>query len=1182
MTPALVHTFLQLSLLLAMGGVSGPKHGTPLTRNFNVVDYGAEAQNWAITQDDAGVMYFGNNAGVLMYNGVEWQLVPISNHAMVNTIEIAKDGTVFVGGSGDFGYLERTPTGEPIYHSLGQTLKNEDRVFGKVWNIHITSHGTYFRARERMFRYDGQRVEVLPYRSHIRSAQFADAVIYNGRQFGLWVMDEKGTRLLPHTQELFGESKGSIILPLTETSVLLAVRGMGLFEYNLSPFMSDGAFKASFDPQAPGPQPWANEIDAYLKENRFYTAAVLDNGFAFGTRKGGVVITNRQGRLLWLINRDSGLLVNRVRAVYQDKQKNIWVALNNGLALAEINNPLSLFPGGISSHEGVIEIADFENRLYVGAHNGLFFLDEHGQFQLMNEGESGFWTFYKHKGRLLTTSKSVYEINGSKVQAIHTPKPTTTTIFSIGSSPRFPNHLFIGNRDGIRVLKTNSLQGKPLEIVTDFHLEGLHEEIRRIEADAKGNLWLSTRLSGLIYLELNQDDLRMSRAYRFGKDHGLPRLDSCKMLRINGRWRVATKQGIYRLAQTDRAQTKPGNIRFVPDPEFNRFQGKHVNQILEDTQQRTWVTTNKGVGYFERNQMHEQVWHDQPFKRIGEGLVHIASDDTIWVDSPLGLYRLPGDIGHMPSYPFHTQIHRVTVNEKLVYGGFGEPGMDHDSQTDLNLSDEVRGGTVSFHFNATFYENSGANRYRFFLEGYDKQWSDWSKETYTNYTNLKGGSYRFHVQAMNLYDQLGTIAGVDLQIPKPWFQTSFAYFIFGLGLLGLLACIVITTATFQKKRHEKRRQLELKQQELQKFDALGRLAGGIAHDFNGILATIYGFTHHIEKATRTIPGMALPFEEIEKAGKRGRDLVRQILAFSRGEKPRQKLLNAGAELNKALDLAQITLPPGVHLIRRIDADAGWLKGNPTRCHQVVLNLFRNAVQALDGQPGSVEVGLDTTIGFHGEKKLRVWVRDDGVGMDTETQNHLFEPFYTNRRRGEGTGLGLWVVHSIVTSMEGTISVSSSPGKGCLIEMFFKKQAPPAAAEEKSLHNLPKGRGQRVLWIDSSKQRLREGILLLRTLGYKAGGALIHELPLSDFEREPDSLDLIVMGCDEEPVQGQALLARIRDLRPDIPVICWVTKKGQDLRGFQGKLEGPLAPKSLAQVVFNAFSINTNWDKGAIT
>lgn len=1175
--------FLFSGLLSGTQSASTPDPGIPLIRNYTVLDYGAEAQNWAIAQDPSGILYFGNNHGVLMFDGTQWDLISIANHSMVTALEVDDSGRLYVGGAGEFGYLKPDSLGRPMYVSLSDSLVGEAGIFGKVWNVHATNHGVYFRARERMFRFDGEQLEVLPLLSHKRSSAFANAIIFNGRDNGLWVVDEKGTRLLPHTREILSPGSGTLVLALNETTLLLAVRDYKFFTYDVAPFLENGSFKATFQDDVIGPVPWENEIEAYLLQRRLYMATATKDGFAFGTRNGGIVITDRQGKLSRILNRDHGLFDHRIHALAQDHHGNLWTALNNGLAQIEINSPFALFPSGNGSHEGVISIGNFNRQLYLGAHNGLFHQDANGIFTLIDEGTRGYWSFFPYKGRLLTASNEIFEIHGSQFQIIETNHPKKLTTYCMGTSPRFPDHLFTGNRDGIRVIRTGSAEQRPLQVTEDFYLQGLHEEIRRITPDELGNLWLSTRLDGLIYLQFSGDDPRDFRIFRYGRREGLERLDHCKIARIGDDWKIATRNGVYHFDPSINRMDAPEDIRFLPDPAFERFKNQTIYQLFEDGAQRTWVITNREMGYFAKNKEGSgSIWHGDLLNRIGEGYLHITPDNELWIDASMGLYHYTGDFKPSPRTSFQTLIRSVSTHNQLLDGGFPRSNPDsHKSWPVLALSQDNMGGGVSFSYSASFFVQSEANRFRYILEGYDKGWSDWSKETHTNYTNLPGGTYRFRVESKNLYHQRGSIATVEIAVPYPWYHTSWAYAVFGLGLLTLLLGAVFTTAVFQKRRNERRRQYEIKQQEIQKFETLGRLAGGIAHDFNGILATIYGFTHHIEKATREMPGVSLPFEEIEKAGKRGKDLVSQILAFSRGDKPQEKLLSAGPELHRALNLAQVTMPPKVTLIRRIDRQAGWIKGDPTRLYQVVVNLFRNAVQALDGQAGTIEVGLRRIAVSRGSATLHFWVKDTGTGMDDDTQRHLFEPFYTNRRRGEGTGLGLWVVHGIVQTMGGTIEVNSTLGVGSVFHIHFPSHPQPVL-EEATIANLPKGQGQRILWIDSAKQRLREGILLLRQLDYKASGALMHEVPLADLERQPQAHDLIVLGGHQDTGQTQSFLARIRELRPDIPVICCVAKKDSKLKGFQAQLEEPISPQPLAQALINAFSIKPRWKKGVIS
>ena len=252
--------------------------------------------------------------------------------------------------------------------------------------------------------------------------------------------------------------------------------------------------------------------------------------------------------------------------------------------------------------------------------------------------------------------------------------------------------------------------------------------------------------------------------------------------------------------------------------------------------------------------------------------------------------------------------------------------------------------------------------------------------------------------------------------------------------------------TERKRAEEEKRRLQLQLFQIQKLEALGTLAGGIAHDFNNLLSVIIGFT---ELATDEVPtdGMARRnLEEVSRASRRAKALVQQLLTFSRAGAPERSRVSLQLLVEETLRFLRASLPPTLQLSTHMDDTIEVVWGNASQLQQVVLNLCLNAAQAMEGQNGRLEVSLlrvavegtpsETLPSFPPGVYAELCIRDTGCGMTSEVQARIFEPFFTTKAIGEGSGLGLAVVHGIVTSHGGAIRVESQPGVGTTFQVYL--------------------------------------------------------------------------------------------------------------------------------------------------
>jgi len=393
---------------------------------------------------------------------------------------------------------------------------------------------------------------------------------------------------------------------------------------------------------------------------------------------------------------------------------------------------------------------------------------------------------------------------------------------------------------------------------------------------------------------------------------------------------------------------------------------------------------------------------------------------------------------------------------------------------------------------------------------------------------------------------------------------------------------VASDITALKEAEENKLKLEAQLRQAQKMEALGTLAGGIAHDFNNILYAMIGYT---ELAMNDLPEeqpARKHLDQVHQAGLRARDLVRQILSFSRQAEQEFKPLVLGPIIREVLKLLRSSLPATIEIRSELAAESETVLADPTRIHQMLMNLCTNAAQSMGRKGGLLEVALERVEVSRDQATeetelvpggwCRLTVRDTGRGMDEATLARIFEPFFTTKDIGQGTGLGLAVVHGIVKSHGGVIKAESRPGRGSRFQVYLPLledgpelfpapvQAPPPAGIE------------RILLVDDESDLVDFGREMLTRLGYQVTVRTSGLEALELFRAKPDRFDLVITDQTMPGLTGTELARRLLRIRPRTPVIlCTGFSEripAQETRGWgiRKLLRKPLIQQDLAQAI----------------
>ncbi len=342
------------------------------------------------------------------------------------------------------------------------------------------------------------------------------------------------------------------------------------------------------------------------------------------------------------------------------------------------------------------------------------------------------------------------------------------------------------------------------------------------------------------------------------------------------------------------------------------------------------------------------------------------------------------------------------------------------------------------------------------------------------------------------------------------------------------------------------RKLEDQLHHRNKMEAIGTLAGGIAHDFNNILSIISG---NVELALLDLPpdnpGRSC-IDNVLKAVQRAKGIVNQILSFSRRGESRKMPIDIRATVEEALMLLRASLPVSIKITKDIDRIKETVIADSTEIHQLVMNLFTNAADAMEDETGEIIIQMkkielslddlqkypDLTQGCY----VRLSVRDTGRGMDRATMERIFEPYFTTKRPGKGTGMGLAQCYGIVKGNKGAIQVDSEVGKGSAFEILLPCHGGAVSSPPGDRHQFSTGKGERVLFIDDEEGVAYVGGSMLERMGYNVVTETDPEKAFNLFKEEPKTFDLVITDMTMPGINGIQLIEKLRALRPDIPVI----------------------------------------------
>jgi len=927
------------------------------------------------------------------------------------------------------------------YVSLVPHLDEKYRNFSYVWRIHRTSEGIYFSTTKFIFLWDYEKIKVWKAEGSFATPLLCGNKIYIQQPgLGLFEMNNGALELIPGGN-LFSSQKIYVMVEFEPGKLLVGTGSDGFYLYH-------GGKITPFETSALN----------LVKENELSYGIRLSFGdFALATLRGGVFIVDSHGKLKHVFDKSSGLPDNTVWYIFEDFQGNLWLALNNGITKIEYGSPISIYNDKHSSLPGLaLSVVRHgpNNNLYAGTTNGLYYPDIQGKFRPVPGIPGQCWALLSIGNVLLAAAyNGVFQVENNSIRQI-----TREHSYCLLQSPADFNRIWVGKAHGLASLYLKTQNGPP-EVEQEF--ENMDFEIRTMVEDSKGNLWLGTPANGVLKIESPTRGTMMKPALavtRYHTAHGLPD-GQVRVFMAAGHLMFATRKGIFRFDEKNQV--------FIPDTSFgDEFaggeKGKSVFLVKEDRKKNAWIHSHASNIQAVAQPDGTFVLNQKPFLRVP--LAHVETiypdpyydEDVIWFASVDGLIRYDTRVKKNYDLPFHTLIREVVVNglplfynaEEFKYkeskGNYWKDNSPVFPYKDRNLR---------FHFAAPFFEAETQTRYQCLLEGYDDDWTTWSRESWKDYTNLDSGSYTFKVRAKNVYDTIGSEGVFQFKVLPPWYATWWAYLLYAAAAALMVFLLVkwrswklvkekqqLEKIILERTKEIKDKNLQLLEQskELEELDKIkSHFFANISHEFRTPLTLITGpleqmLTSPQEKEGEQKKKMRLMLRN----SRRLLSLINQLLDLSKFDSGKMKLQACQQNIVPFLkgiveSFDSLVVQNELTLEFHSQEKDITLYFDGEKIEKAVCNLLINAIKFTP--PGgkiivTLQVKKDIPPGF-----LEISVSDTGIGILPAQLEHIFDRFYQVRVLREhahkGSGIGLALTKELVSLHHGEISVHSREGKG---------------------------------------------------------------------------------------------------------------------------------------------------------
>jgi ligand-binding sensor domain-containing protein/DNA-binding CsgD family transcriptional regulator len=783
--------------------------GIPDIVNYPRDVYNAGTQNRGIVQDRNGIMYFANYEGLLSFDGNYWKNYPLPNKLVVRSVALGKDNRIYAGGQDDFGYFSPDKNGKLVYTSLKRLLSEKNYNFSDIWNIVPYGNDVFFLCREKIFQLNNNMITVYP--------AVSDWLFLGESNHQLIAQDGKNGLL---------EFRDGLWAPFLKSSALPA----SYLVTCLFPFGRDSSFVGTVNTgfyilsgntitpfHFAGLNPFSNE--------RVLTAiSVNKDWLAIGTNLDGAYIVNKKGEIVQNLSRKEGLQNNNILMLFLDKNKNLWLGLDNGIDFIAYNNAIKhIYPEKLNEGLGYTSII-YNKELFVGTSNGLYSLpmDDRddlsflrGEFKSIPNTKGSTWGLSEVNGNLLLGHHDgAFQIKDDQLVPINAHNAHWTFL---PFSNVLPSSLVIAGSDvGIDLVRYENNR-----FILQGNLAGYNSSSEFMAIDNNNTIWVAHHYRGVYKIDMN--DTAHPQVKLYTEKNGLPSYLKNHLFKVKNHIVVTTERGVYEYdAKSD---------AFELSPYFKGFFGeRNIRHLKEDAAGNIWFIEDKSLGVVDLSgPQPETIYFPELSGRVVADYEHIYpyNKDNVFVGAEKGFYHINYEEYKKNRYPIQIKIRSVRAfgkTDSLLFAGYyGEVGDSLDQPASAVYSVSSKWNSLHFEYSSPLYAAQNSITYSYCLKGFDKDWSAWSKKTEKEYTNLQAGNYTFQVKSKSNLGNESAVSSYTFTILPPWYQTSWAYCFYVLLFAGLIYLLYfwqrrIFRQQQKKYEEEQKRLLYLHQLEMEKSE----------------------------------------------------------------------------------------------------------------------------------------------------------------------------------------------------------------------------------------------------------------------------------------------------------------------------------------------------------------------------
>ncbi|SKC89453.1 Signal transduction histidine kinase [Ohtaekwangia koreensis] len=1020
-------------------------------QQYPVDSYKGSSQNWSMWQDPQGILYIANTDGLLMYDGEEWKLVTLPNNAFVLSVAGDAQGKIYIGLLGDFGYMQRDANGQFQYHSLLSLLSEKEQAdLGEVRDVKVKGATVFFNDYKHSYVYEKSKIKV-----------FNEA------------------------------NSGFIVLP----EFLCVMNAKGIFSYKNGEFQKiefnfpshDIRWMSSYDDDeyvlvdsklkfwrinkkfstTSKARPFSETIDRYLEHAKLIKVTMLSERRIAILTDTEIVIVGSHGEILFKVTNEMLHGNLWIRLLFEDAQHNLWFSTDESIGMIAMSAPLSYFDkmNGVSGI--VVALGECGRHQYVGTDRGLFYRDDKDTFLRVPLIYDGVGNLYNYNEKLYAVAESgIYEVTGKESKRI-LEQPAAQTLCIVNERK---DHFIMGTySSGIWLLKKNLTGWSEHKIV------GFEEEVRFMERDGDRNLWIAHYGKGIWKLTLNEamDSVVGKKFYSI--DHGLPSNLNNRIYKLSDQSIVATTEnGIY--------SYQPVHDAFEPDQRFAKvMDGKLVHEL----------TTNINGDLYFRGRDHKHNEEDivgklskkqdgtyslltAPFRKVTWSDTEptmLATEYGVWISDHNKIFVYDSSAKTEYGKSLQPYLKKVLAQDSLIYS-YGQ------KTTDINLA--YRNNSIHFYFNLPYFENEERVKFRYKLDGFNTEWSDWTNLHEARFTNLPEGDYVFILQAKTVYATESRFVTFSFHIDPPIYRTIWAYMLYVIAFgftVYLLTLLNTRRVNHQKKLLEKevnektrellamneeiraqneeildinedihRKNIEIECQAqilLQSNVTKDKLFSIISHDLRGPVNQLREIFTMIDSgyiSTDEFQRVLMP-DLKERIGYVA-SLTDNLLQWARDQMEGIQVKPSAFELGEIVEeninlfslqakKKDIRLAVIGNVKYTVYADIEMLR-------LVLRNLLSNAIKFTLAN-GEVTVSAETDPAF-----VYVSVTDKGTGLTEEDISKIFDKVYFTKygTAGEkGSGLGLMLCREFIEKNGGKLTIESTVGSGSIFSFSIPLRNP---------------------------------------------------------------------------------------------------------------------------------------------